>query len=98
MSRRIRDDFVGVVHIPGLVGVTLKAGDEVPDGIEFGDHLFDPSDTEAADTEAASTDTAAPPAGNASTEVWQAYARSKGATDADLEGKSRDELREQYGA
>lgn len=37
------------------------------------------------------------PAGNASTEAWQEYARSKGATDADLDGKSRDELREQYG-
>lgn len=40
MSRRIRGDFEGVVHIPGRPGATLKAGDEVPDGIEFGDHLF----------------------------------------------------------
>jgi hypothetical protein len=38
------------------------------------------------------------PAGNASLEEWQDYARTQGATDADLEGKKRDELREQYGA
>ncbi len=41
MTRRIRADLVGVVHVPGQIGVTLKAGDEVPEGIEFGDHLFE---------------------------------------------------------
>lgn len=95
MSRRIRDDFVGVVHIPGLVGATLKAGDEVPAGIEFGDHLFDDCDPATGTTED-SSDTVALPAGNASTEVWQAYARSKGAADEDLAGKTRDDLRAKY--
>jgi len=36
------------------------------------------------------------PAGNATLEAWQAYARSKGATDADLDGVSRDDLRTTY--
>lgn len=37
------------------------------------------------------------PSGNASLVVWQEFARSKGATDEDLDGKTRDELREQFG-
>jgi len=43
MTRKIRADLVGVVHVPGQIGVTLKAGDEVPEGVELGDHLFDPA-------------------------------------------------------
>lgn len=38
----------------------------------------------------------AKPGGNASLEEWQAYARSQGASDADLEGVSRNELRDRY--
>lgn len=37
------------------------------------------------------------PAGNASTEAWRDYARTQGATDEDLDGKGRDELRDTYG-
>ncbi|WP_068325030.1 hypothetical protein [Janibacter terrae] len=38
------------------------------------------------------------PAGNASTEVWAAWAvEHRGAKEEDVKGKSRDELREQYG-
>jgi hypothetical protein len=33
------------------------------------------------------------PAGNASLEAWQDFAREKGFTDEELEGKSRDDLR-----
>lgn len=33
------------------------------------------------------------PKGNASLEAWQNYARGKGFTDDDLEGRSRDDLR-----
>lgn len=33
------------------------------------------------------------PKGNASLEEWVEYARSKGFSDTELEGKSRDELR-----
>lgn len=41
MTRKIRADLVGVVHVPGQIGVTLKAGDEVPEGVDLGDHLFE---------------------------------------------------------
>jgi hypothetical protein len=37
--RKIRDDFVGVVYAPN--GDVLEAGDEVPQGLDLGDHLFD---------------------------------------------------------
>jgi hypothetical protein len=37
------------------------------------------------------------PKKSAKTEEWQEYARSKGATDADLEGKSRADLIAEYG-
>lgn len=40
---------------------------------------------------------AGPPRGNASLEEWAAYAKSQGATDEDLAGQSRDQIREQYG-
>jgi hypothetical protein len=38
-----------------------------------------------------------PPAGNASTDEWRDYATSRGATEDDVDGLSRDELRERYG-
>jgi hypothetical protein len=37
------------------------------------------------------------PAGNASLEDWQDYARAQGASDDDLDGKSRNDLRDTYG-
>lgn len=51
MSRRIRDDFEGVVYLPGDPLVTLKAGDEEPEGVTFGDHLLaaDPPSTSPVD-------------------------------------------------
>lgn len=36
------------------------------------------------------------PGGNASLVAWQDYARANGATDADLDGLGRDEVRERY--
>lgn len=36
------------------------------------------------------------PAGNASLEDWQRYARTQGATDVDLDGVGRDDLRARY--
>lgn len=33
------------------------------------------------------------PAGNASLATWQEFARTKGFTDEDIDGKSRDDLR-----
>lgn len=38
-----------------------------------------------------------PPARSANKSEWEAYARSQGATDADLEGKSKDDLVDTYG-
>ena len=37
------------------------------------------------------------PAGNASKAVWVEYAKSKGATDADLEGLGRNDIAAKYG-
>lgn len=37
------------------------------------------------------------PAGNASLEEWQEYARTQGADDAYLEGKTRNDLRDEFG-
>lgn len=37
------------------------------------------------------------PKGNASLEVWQDFARSKGATEEDLDGKKRNDLADLYG-
>ncbi len=37
------------------------------------------------------------PAKSASKEAWESYARSQGATDADLDGKTRDDLVAAYG-
>lgn len=37
-----------------------------------------------------------PPAASASKGAWTAYARAQGATDADLDGKTRDQLRDAY--
>ena len=37
------------------------------------------------------------PKGNASLETWQEYAREKGFSDEEIEGKSRDELRAALG-
>ncbi|NUP03538.1 MAG: hypothetical protein HOW59_37010 [Nonomuraea sp.] len=42
-------------------------------------------------------DAPAVPAKNASRETWVAHAIATGATEADVEGKSRDELAETYG-
>lgn len=43
------------------------------------------------------TGTSEPPAGNASLEDWHGYALTQeGVTEADLEGLSRDDLRERY--
>lgn len=36
------------------------------------------------------------PAGNASTDTWRTYALAQGASETDVEGKSRDELRDAY--
>lgn len=69
-------------------------------------HVGDPDAQDAAEkahTEASTdgtpvADGSVQPAGNGSLEDWQEYARSKGATDADLDGKGRNDLRDTYGS
>lgn len=39
-----------------------------------------------------------PPAGNASLEAWRDFARTQGMSEADLDGLTRDELRERFAA
>lgn len=51
-----------------------------------------------ADGEPATGEQVEQPGGNASKADWTEYAKSKGATDADLEGKTRDEIRDAYGS
>ncbi len=55
--------------------------------------------TPDADAPAVTPDADAPgvPKGGASLAAWREYAATLGASDADLDGKTRDELREQYG-
>lgn len=50
---------------------------------------------EVSETEA--DDAAGPPAKSASKGDWEAYARSQGATDEDLAGKTKDDLVDAYG-
>lgn len=54
------------------------------------------ADAEAARADVAKADEA--PAKNGSLEAWQKFAASKGATEADLEGKGRDDLVAAYGS
>lgn len=84
MSRRIREDLEGVVYAPD--GAMLKAGDEEPKGVTLGDHLFAEGAQGGPEK----------PAGNASLEAWQDYAKTKGATEEDVEGQTRDDLKATY--
>ncbi len=57
----------------------------------------DDGEPDQADSDDEDTDDGDAPAGNASLEDWQAYARSQGASEEDVEGKSRNDLREEFG-
>jgi hypothetical protein len=53
-AKKVRDDFEGVVHLPDQ-GLVLKAGDEIPEGVEVGDHLVDsPKESKPASKSASS--------------------------------------------
>jgi hypothetical protein len=80
-----------VVRDPSGQAVALVEGSEVP---EWASDLVQPDDL-VGDPESGSQD--GRPAGNASLEDWQEFARSQGATDADLDGMNRNALRDQYG-
>lgn len=91
-----KSDFVDVVDaagnaIPGMPSVPKAwlGTDLVPPGTKKGTPSTDDSPSE--------------PAGNASREEWEAYARQRGATDADLvddDGQplGQDALRDKFGS
>lgn len=81
-----------VDHSTGKPHLLLK-GQEVP---EFALPRLDES-YYTSDAVKAEPAKAAEPAGNASLADWQAYARSQGASDDDIEDATRDELREKFG-
>lgn len=66
--------------------------------------LEDPSDFAVATAgkhaapEPAPTSDAATPRGNASLEEWTVFAKANGATDEELAGKSRDDIRAMFGS
>ena len=57
-----------------------------------------PSNTGSVDGEPAPGASVEAPAKSASKADWEAYARSQGATDADLDGATKDSLVTKYGA
>lgn len=85
------------LHAFALQGATV---DVHPDDLARFDSFNGPAlpePVEAVD-EPAETELPSAPAGNASLEEWQGYARSLGASDDDLDGRTRNELRARYGS
>ncbi len=78
---------------------TFPAGSTLPSWAKglVGDHVYGDSEDDGSPSEPDSTDDDKP-AGNASLEAWQEYARSQGATSGEIDGKTRGELREQFGS
>lgn len=84
-----------------LVGTEIfERGSELPKWAAklVGDHVYEADDStpEPVAPNGERDETVEIPAGNASLEAWQEYARSQGLSDADLEGKGRDDLRDQF--
>lgn len=72
--------------------VVLLEGEEIPDWADglIGDHLIEGTDDES--------DVIEKPAGNASLEAWSTYVlESDQASEDEIKGLSRDELRDKYG-
>lgn len=57
-----------------------------------------PTGTPSDQTPGSQPTAAEKPGGNASLEEWQTFARTMGATDADLDGRTRNDLRDTYGS
>lgn len=98
MSHVVKSPLV-ITKNPDGSDLYLYAGAEVPEHVK-GDELkrlkdggFLSEDEKPADEKPADEK----PHGNASLETWQKFAKSKGASDEDLDGLSRDEVRELYG-
>ena len=96
MAYRVKS-ALATYRVAGQLIYTYKDG-VLPDGVNDDDlkHLLDsemveeftPEDPEGTD---------GPPAKSAPKAEWEAFARSRGATDADLEGATKDDLVAAYG-
>lgn len=77
--------------------IYIYEGGILPDGLREGEveRLVDLGLVE--ETDVAPEDEAGPPAKSASKADWEAYARSQGASDDDLEGQTKDDLIASYG-
>lgn len=86
------------LNAPGGLERVAESGPELV-GLEGDEDVLaaGPADPERVDQPQDAVPEGDQPAGNASLETWRAYARTQGATDADLEGLSRNEIRDQYG-
>lgn len=98
MSRIVKAPLV-IAKAPNGSDVYVYQGSPLPDDLAKGeaerlaDYLEAETSAEGDESESESEQ----PAGNASLEEWREFARTQGATDADLDGKSRNDLRDQYG-
>lgn len=78
-------------------GWTEKPGKHLEDHLKgFPPKPVNPPADVAVDT-ADDDSTSDVPGGNASLEDWKGYARTQGASEADLEGATRNDLRAAYG-
>lgn len=81
-----------VTHPETGAPAVLLSGEDVPDWAEglIGDHLIEGADDESEALEK--------PAGNASLEAWATYVlESDQASEDEIKGMTRDELRDKYG-
>lgn len=82
--------------VEGEAVVPVEPGDFLDEGGLLA--LSDPASAAEGEKTAEAAREGDEPRGNARLADWQAYARSQGATDADLDGASRDDLRAKYGS
>lgn len=81
MARKIRSDLEGVVSTyQDGVAITLAAGDDVPDGVEVGDHVLDGAEGDETEGQ---TGEPSKPAATAPKADWLAYSEHLG---LDLDG------------
>lgn len=91
--------LVQVATAPKGVAVQVMKGGPVPTNIteEALANLIDLGYVEEAAEVAEVEEPSGPPAKSASKGEWEAYARSQGATDEDLDGVTKDDLVTTYG-
>lgn len=87
-------------HGPEVVNPEIHASQGVrpvkPGEVHVDDAAAQDAAEKAHTADAAKGEAGGAPKGNASLATWQDYARSQGATEEDLDGLTRDELRDRY--